>query len=207
MLTEDDIYLFSHGMWQRAWEKMGAHADVQGGDAGWLFRVWAPDVKSVHVAGDFNDWSPTEHPLHQAGSSGIWEGFVPGLSQGDLYKYVIETDEGELLWKADPFGFFAETCPGTASRLWDLGGYAWKDRAWMNRRAKREMLKSPLNIYEAGVATATSRRAPRARTAPTPGPATPSPPSAAPTTATTTYPRSSWPTSSIWATPISRSCP
>ena len=148
MLTDDDIYMFGHGTWQRAWEKMGAHKDFQNGTDGWLFRVWAPGVKSVHVSGEFNGWSATETPLKRAGKSDIWEGFVPGLTQGDLYKYVIETDEGELLWKADPFGFYAETCPGTASRLWDLSGYAWKDKTWLGKRAKRDMLKSPLNIYE-----------------------------------------------------------
>ena len=148
MLTDDDIYMFGHGTWQRAWEKMGAHKDVQNGTDGWLFRVWAPSVKSVHVSGEFNGWSASATPLKRAGKSDIWEGFVPGLTQGDLYKYVIETDEGELLWKADPFGFYAETCPGTASRLWDLSGYAWKDKTWLGKRAKRDMLKSPLNIYE-----------------------------------------------------------
>ena len=148
MLTADDIYMFGHGTWQRAWEKMGAHRDVQNGTQGWLFRVWAPDVKSVHVAGDFNDWSAEATPLAKAAKSDIWEGFVAGLEQGELYKYVIETDTGELLWKADPFGFYAEGNPGTASRLWDLSGYAWKDKVWLNRRAKRDILKSPLNIYE-----------------------------------------------------------
>ena len=148
MLTADDIHLFSAGMWQRAWEKMGAHRDTQNGIEGWLFRVWAPGVKSVHVVGDFNAWDAAATPLKRAPKSDIWEGFVPDLAQGDLYKYVVETDAGEFLWKADPFGFYAETCPGTASRLWDLSGYSWKDKTWMTRRAKRDMLKSPLNIYE-----------------------------------------------------------
>ena len=148
MLTDDDIHLFGTGMWQRAWEKMGAHKDVQGNSEGWLFRVWAPQVSSVHVVGDFNGWDPKATPLTRAANSDIWETFVPGLEQGSLYKYVIETDAGELLWKADPFGFYAETCPGTASKLWDLGGYTWKDATWLNRRAKRDIMKSPLNIYE-----------------------------------------------------------
>ena len=148
MLTDDDIHLFGTGMWQRAWEKMGAHKDVQGNSEGWLFRVWAPQVSSVHVVGDFNGWDPKATPLTRAGNSDIWETFVPGLEQGSLYKYVIETDAGELLWKADPFGFYAETCPGTASKLWDLGGYTWKDTTWLNRRAERDIMKSPLNIYE-----------------------------------------------------------
>lgn len=148
MLTDDDIHLFGTGMWQRAWEKMGAHKDVQDNSNGWLFRVWAPQVSSVHVVGDFNGWDPKATPLTRAAKSDIWETFVPGLEQGSLYKYVIETDAGELLWKADPFGFYAETCPGTASKLWDLDGYTWKDAAWLNRRAERDFMKSPLNIYE-----------------------------------------------------------
>ena len=148
MLTNDDIHLFGAGMWQRAWEKMGAHKDVQDRSEGWLFRVWAPQVSSVHVVGDFNGWDPKATPLTRAANSDIWETFVPGLEQGSLYKYVIETDAGELLWKADPFGFYAETCPGTASKLWDLGGYTWKDVTWLNRRAERDIMKSPLNIYE-----------------------------------------------------------
>lgn len=148
MLTDDDIHLFGTGMWQRAWEKMGAHKDVQGNSEGWLFRVWAPQVSSVHVVGDFNGWDPKATPLTRAANSDIWETFVPGLEQGSLYKYVIETDAGELLWKADPFGFYAETCPGTASKLWDLGEYTWKDATWLNRRAERDIMKSPLNIYE-----------------------------------------------------------
>lgn len=148
MLTRDDIHLFSHGMWQRAWEKMGAHRDVQDGVEGWLFRVWAPEVASVHVVGDFNDWDPEATPLTRADSSDIWEVFVPGLEQGGLYKFAIETAEGALLWKADPFGFHAETCPGTASKLWDVTGYTWKDGTWMRKRASRDIMKSPLNIYE-----------------------------------------------------------
>lgn len=148
MLTDDDIHLFGTGMWQRAWEKMGAHKDVQGDSEGWLFRVWAPQVSSVHVVGDFNGWDPKATPLTRSANSDIWETFVPGLEQGSLYKYVIETDVGELLWKADPFGFYAETCPGTASKLWDLGGYTWKDATWLNHRAERDIMKSPLNIYE-----------------------------------------------------------
>ncbi|WP_417037379.1 1,4-alpha-glucan branching protein GlgB [Collinsella stercoris] len=148
MLTSDDIYLFSNGMWQRAWEKMGAHRDVQNGTEGWMFRVWAPQVVSVHLVGDFNGWDPLSTPLTRADNSDIWETFVPGLQLGDLYKYAIKSDEGELLWKADPFGFFAETCPGTASRLWDISGYAWKDATWLRRRAERDIMKSPLNIYE-----------------------------------------------------------
>lgn len=148
MLTSDDIHMFSAGIWQRAWEKMGAHRDVQDGREGWLFRVWAPHVASVHVVGDFNEWNPWATPLSRAAQSDIWEGFVPGLETGELYKFVIETKNGELLWKADPFGFFAETSPGTASKLWDLSGYTWKDATWLKKRDERNLMASPLNIYE-----------------------------------------------------------
>lgn len=148
MLTQNDIYLNGTGSWQRAWEKMGAHRDTQGGAEGWLFRVWAPDVQSVHVVGDFNQWDPWSTAMHRAADSDIWEAFVPGLEQGDLYKYVIQTDDGDLLWKADPFAFYAETAPGTASKLWDMSGYSWKDASWLDKRAAREMFHSPLNIYE-----------------------------------------------------------
>ncbi len=148
IITEDDLYMHANGTWQRSWEKLGAHPDVCDGKPGWNFAVWAPDVKSVHVVGDFNGWDVTANPLYQIAQSGIWQGFVPGLEEGALYKYVIETDEGTLLYKADPYGFYAEKNPGTASRLMDITGYAWEDAAWMRERARRDHMKQPLNIYE-----------------------------------------------------------
>ncbi len=148
IITDDDIYMFSNGTWQRSWEKLGAHPDVQGGKRGWHFAVWAPDVKSVHVVGDFNAWDPEADPLEQLDKSGIWQGFVAGLEAGALYKYVIETEDGALLYKADPYAFYAEKQPGTASRLIDITGYKWGDRTWMNRRAKTDHMERPLNIYE-----------------------------------------------------------
>ena len=148
IITEDDIHLFAQGSWNRSWEKMGAHPDVQGGVAGWRFCVWAPEVKGVSVIGDFNNWDEKANPLEQLPTGSLWQGFVPGLEQGDLYKYVIETEEGTLLYKADPYGFFAEKVPGTASRLMDVTGYAWKDASWMNKRKKSDHMKKPLNIYE-----------------------------------------------------------
>ncbi len=148
IITDDDLYMFGNGTWQRSWEKFGAHADVQDGVEGWHFTVWAPDVKSVHVVGDFNGWDAWADELHQIKKSGVWQGFVPGLAEGDLYKYVIETQEGKLLYKADPYGFYMENTPGTASRLMDITGYAWKDGAWMRKRAKADLMNQPLNIYE-----------------------------------------------------------
>ena len=140
--------MFAAGTWQRSWEKLGAHPDVQEGVNGWHFAVWAPDVKSVHVVGDFNDWNPTANPLSPLDSSGIWQGFVGGLVEGDLYKFVIETNDGRMLYKADPYGFYAEDVPGTASRLMDLKGYQWGDDAWLEERRAHNHMERPLNIYE-----------------------------------------------------------
>ena len=148
MITDDDLHLFSEGSWQKSWQKMGAHPDTRNGQAGWSFRVWAPEVASVHVVGDFNAWDPKAAPLVQIRNSGLWEGFIPNLNQGDLYKYVVETEDGDLLYKADPYAFYSEQAPGTASRLWDIDGYAWKDGAWMRKRFNRDHMHTPLNIYE-----------------------------------------------------------
>ena len=148
MVTDDDIHLFGQGTWQRSWEKMGAHPDERDGQAGWGFCVWAPGVRSVRVIGEFNGWDESACFLTPIKDSGLWEGFVAGAERGQLYKYLIETDEGRLLYKADPYAFFSEKAPGTASRLWTLDGYDWKDGAWLRARARRKMMKSPLNIYE-----------------------------------------------------------
>lgn len=147
-LTKDDVYLFGIGTWERSWEKMGAHPDTQNRTRGWRFCVWAPDVKSVHVIGEFNDWDEEANPLVPMHTSAIWEGFIPGAEQGQLYKYLIETNEGEKLYKADPYAFKAECPPGTASVLWTLDGYQWNDAAWLKRRASHNHMSQPLNIYE-----------------------------------------------------------
>ena len=147
-LSKDDVYLFGIGMWERSWEKMGAHPDTQQRTRGWRFCVWAPDVKSVHVIGEFNDWDEQANPLVPVHTSAIWEGFIPGAEQGQLYKYLIETNEGEKLYKADPYAFKAECPPGTASVLWTLDGYQWNDAAWLKRRASHNHMSQPLNIYE-----------------------------------------------------------
>ena len=104
--------------------------------------------KSVHVIGEFNDWDEQANPLVPVHTSAIWEGFIPGAEQGQLYKYLIETNEGEKLYKADPYAFKAECPPGTASVLWTLDGYKWNDAAWLKRRAGHNHMSQPLNIYE-----------------------------------------------------------
>ena len=130
----------------RSW---GAHpARAEDGTEGFHFAVWAPDVKSVHVIGDFNGWDETANPLVESETGHVWQGFIPGIGEGALYKYLIETPAGQKLYKADPYGFYAEKIPGTASRTFDINGYAWADGAYMKARAARDMFKEPLNIFE-----------------------------------------------------------
>ena len=105
-------------------------------------------MQSVHVIGDFNDWDEAASPLTKSKTGDVWEGFIPGVVAGQLYKFLLVSHDGEKLYKADPYAFFAELPPGTASRTVDISGYAWKDEKWMAERAERPMLKSPLNIFE-----------------------------------------------------------
>lgn len=148
-LSNDDLYLLGAGEWYRSYEKLGSHpaTDASGQD-GYHFAVWTPDVRSVAVIGEFNNWDESANHLSCTATGGVWQGFVPGVVAGQLYKYVIETATGERLYKADPYAFFSELPPGTASRTADLAGYKWADAAWMRARSKRNMFKSPLNIFE-----------------------------------------------------------
>ena len=148
-LSNDDLYLLGAGEWYRSYEKLGSHpaTDADGQD-GYHFAVWTPDVRSVAVIGEFNNWDESANHLSCTATGGVWQGFIPGVVAGQLYKYVIETATGERLYKADPYAFFSELPPGTASRTADLAGYKWADAAWMRARSKRNMFKSPLNIFE-----------------------------------------------------------
>ncbi len=144
LLSEDDIFLFNEGSHLRLYEKLGAHAT----EGGVHFAVWAPDAQSVSVIGDFNGWSRGVNPLHGRGVSGIWEGFIEGMKPGDTYKYHIESRHmGYQVEKADPFAFFAETPPKTASKVWELD-YEWGDSKWVGERPERQTLDQPVSIYE-----------------------------------------------------------
>jgi 1,4-alpha-glucan branching enzyme len=148
LLTEQDLYLFNEGSHYRIYDKMGAHLAEHNGQQGAVFSVWAPNARSVSVVGSFNDWNPKAHALNPRGSSGIWEGFVPGVAHGALYKFHIESrQQGYRVDKADPVGLLHETPPRTASVVWDLG-YEWHDEEWMRGRAQRNSLKAPQAIYE-----------------------------------------------------------
>jgi 1,4-alpha-glucan branching enzyme len=148
LLTEDDIYLFNEGSHYRLYEKLGSHPLTVEGQEGTYFAVWAPDARQVFVTGDFNGWNRTSHPLQPQGQSGIWGGFVPGVSQGAIYKYHIASRyKGYKVDKADPLAVHHETPPKTASIVWDLG-YDWADQEWMEKRHGRNALDAPMAIYE-----------------------------------------------------------
>jgi 1,4-alpha-glucan branching enzyme len=148
LLTEQDLYLFNEGSNYRTHEKMGAHILDADGEVGTCFSVWAPNAREVSVIGSFNHWHPKMHRLRPRGSSGIWEGFIPGVGKGALYKFHIESKHhGHLADKADPFGLLHEKPPRTASIVWDID-YAWNDHDWMVTRGPHNSLKAPMLIYE-----------------------------------------------------------
>ena len=144
---KDLIYLFNQGKYYRAYEVFGAHAQELNGVQGVSFVVWAPDVPSVHVIGDFNGWNEEDSPLWPFGSTGVWTGFIPEIEEGCKYKYLIRTRDGNKLYKADPFAFEAELRPATASRFTRLS-YEWNDADWVRARADSDVFASPKNIYE-----------------------------------------------------------
>src|SRR5271170_6337248 len=143
LLTDQDLYLFNEGNNYRIHEKMGAHLITLDGQAGAVFSVWAPNARSLSVVGSFNEWDPKLNRLAPRGSSGIWEGFVPGVSKGALYKFHIESRQnGYRIDKAAPVGLMHEKPPRTASVVWDLD-YHWSDQNWMADRAGRNSLRAP----------------------------------------------------------------
>ena len=147
-MSEFDLYLFSEGTLYRAYEKLGSHLKTINGKAGVSFAVWAPNATGVSVVGDFNRWDGRKNQMSPVGSSGIWETFVPDLTEGTLYKYEIKTGGGGLLLKADPYAFYSEVRPKTASIVWDINRYVWQDDDWMKNRKEKQHLAAPLNIYE-----------------------------------------------------------
>ncbi|MBI3091026.1 MAG: 1,4-alpha-glucan branching protein GlgB [Candidatus Tectomicrobia bacterium] len=148
LLSDDDLHLFNEGTHFHLYEKLGAHPLRHAGDEGTYFAVWAPNAERVAVIGDFNGWAPERHALHPCGVSGIWEGFIPGVGAGSLYKYhIVSRYNGYVAEKADPFACRAEVPPLTASVVWDLS-YSWGDGAWVAERPGRNALDAPLSIYE-----------------------------------------------------------
>lgn len=139
------LYFFHEGNDCRAYEFLGARPAVQDGQTGWVFRVWAPEAQAVSVVGDFNEWDRETHPMSKI-SVGVWERFVPALEEFTSYKYAVQSKQGRWQDKADPYAYHAETRPFTASKTYDLTGYAWGDEAWI--RSRSAVYDRPMNVYE-----------------------------------------------------------
>ena len=143
------MYLFGQGTHYDIYNKLGAHPGKRGKTEGVYFDVWAPNAKNVWVIGSFNDWKEKKNPMKYLGGNGVFEAFVPSAKPGDLYKYLIETQSGELLYKADPYANYAELRPGTASRVADIAELKWSDQVWMKKRKETEQVyEQPMSIYE-----------------------------------------------------------
>ncbi|HEY7314206.1 MAG TPA: 1,4-alpha-glucan branching protein GlgB [Gemmataceae bacterium] len=148
LLTEQDLYLFNEGNHFRLYRKLGAHPCTRHGISGTHFAVWAPAAEQVSVIGDFNGWTKGKNRLQPRGQSGIWSGFLPGIPAGTAYKYHIVSHYHDYqVDKADPFSFYQEVPPRTASIVWDLD-YHWRDQAWMDQRRHHNSLTAPMSIYE-----------------------------------------------------------
>ncbi len=148
-ISDHDLFLFNAGSLYQAWRTLGAHLTEREGVSGCRFAVWAPNAERVSVVGDFNRWDGRTHPMAVRGSSGVWELFVPGITQGTLYKYEIRSrTSGEVFLKTDPYGRWFEQRPSTAARVAPAPSHPWSDHAWMDARARRDWLHEPLNIYE-----------------------------------------------------------
>lgn len=148
LLTDDDLYIFNEGSHYRIYDKLGSHPLTLNGVQGTYFALWAPNAVSVAVIGNFNQWDKSVNPLLPRGQSGIWEGFIPGLGQGEIYKYyVVSKYKGYRVEKTDPVAFFNEISPASASVIWDIE-YSWNDLDWMDKRSGYNTLQEPMSIYE-----------------------------------------------------------
>ena len=147
-ISEDDEYLFGQGTHYDIYEKLGAHPSEEKGKKGFFFAVWAPNAADVHVVGDFNGWDENAHQMKRTKTGNIWTLFIPGVGIGVLYKFLITTQDGRKLYKADPYANFAELRPGNASRTTDLSGFKWTDSKWYDNLKGKDVQKLPIAIYE-----------------------------------------------------------
>lgn len=146
-IGELDLYLFGQGRHEHLWRMMGAHPRMHQGTKGVSFAVWAPNARSVRVAGEFNFWQARIHPMRRLGSSGVWELFIPGLEPGMKYKFEILEHSGRTMQRADPFAFATEVPPRTGSVIYE-SKYKWNDEEWMAKRAQTDLHHGPFSVYE-----------------------------------------------------------
>jgi 1,4-alpha-glucan branching enzyme len=148
LIPDADLFLHTEGTLYEGWKIFGAHLMEAGGVKGVRFAVWAPNAENVTVAGSFNDWDTRRHPMRLR-EGGVWELFIPGVSEGMAYKYYVRSRfAGYQQLKADPYGFYCEQPPKSASVVWDNERYQWNDAAWMEGRGKTDLLKSAVSVYE-----------------------------------------------------------
>lgn len=143
-----DTHIFHQGSHYKSYNFLGAHLIEYKGLKGVSFTLWAPNAKLVNVVGDFNDWVGVDYPMKRVGDSGIWNIFVSELVEEELYKYEIHTEGGEIILKADPYAYYSETRPNTASKVFSLNRYEWKDKDWIEEKKKKSIYEEPINIYE-----------------------------------------------------------
>ncbi|MCA0988205.1 1,4-alpha-glucan branching protein GlgB [Guptibacillus algicola] len=148
MPTDYDRYLFHQGNLFQAYRSMGAHLAEEEGTSGVRFTVWAPHAKAVAVAGNFNEWDATRNHMHKIEESGLWSLYVEGLGEDELYKYAVTSQDGSVLLKSDPYAFYSELKPKTASIVKKVDEFDWQDSKWMNKRKKAEPYENPISIYE-----------------------------------------------------------
>ncbi len=147
-LDEKDTYLFNFGTNYELYNHIGAHLATFNNIDGTIFRVWAPAARRVSILGNFNGWDGRVHAMRSLGKSGVWELFLPGIRENELYKFEIKTEHGEILEKSDPFQFYGELRPNTASIVRDLDTYEWEDNHWLESKKERSSYEGPLSIYE-----------------------------------------------------------
>ena len=146
-------YLFHQGTNYNAYDYLGAHYAVINDKSGVVFRVWAPNADKVCVTGDFCSWNTFEYLMNKINDSGVWELFIEGIKEFCVYKYAITAKNGNVYLKADPYGFFAEVSPNTASKVYNLDGYAWQDTAYLENLKSKNFIQAPINVYEVNLAS------------------------------------------------------
>jgi 1,4-alpha-glucan branching enzyme len=147
-ITQDQIYLFKEGTNYQTYRMLGAKIINEDNSLGVRFSVWAPNAVRVSVVGDFNTWNSLRHPMRKIGDSGLWEVFIPSIGQGEKYKYAIETKDGHLQLKSDPYAYHSELRPNTSSIVYQLDGYEWNDEEWQARKKESSLYDKPVSIYE-----------------------------------------------------------
>jgi 1,4-alpha-glucan branching enzyme len=147
-LPDFDIHLFNEGKHRHAYRFFGAHRHTAEGVEGVLFAVWAPNAARISVVGDFNQWDGRSHPMRSRGGSGVWELFIPDISNGSLYKFEIRTPHGDISLRTDPYGNYFQTRPETASIVIPNSGYAWDDHPWLSKRKNTDWQQQPMSVYE-----------------------------------------------------------